>query len=311
MIVEDTCVILKPFMFAQKTFEGEAYVTISMVPYVLYRIRSLLEDARNDPNTSIQVANLTQKMVNAFELHWRCREPGTVASEHLTEGPNRRPWGIPLITLLSSLLDPRFKVGLRLSQPDKDYLWSCILHQMVSLDRNQRADRRVAAEQEDAHQEHQIGYREQKIDRGDVFQNMFDDLNAVRMVEGQGNINNAVPTREQEGDTYGRAQAELTIYKAESMLPLLKEDRTYNNPLEWWKMKAQQFPLLSELAVHYLCIPATSATSERVFSSAGLTIAKEQSRTDPWAANELVFLHEAIPAVRRYRASIGAIRDLR
>jgi hypothetical protein len=49
-------------------------------------------------------------MINAFELHWRCGEPGTVSRGYLTEGHNRRPQGIPLITLLASLLDPRFKM---------------------------------------------------------------------------------------------------------------------------------------------------------------------------------------------------------
>ncbi len=53
MIVEDNYLSLKPFMFAQKTFEGETYVAISMVPYVLYRIRSLIEEARNTPGISL------------------------------------------------------------------------------------------------------------------------------------------------------------------------------------------------------------------------------------------------------------------
>jgi hypothetical protein len=91
---------------------------------------------------------------------------------------------------------------------------------------------------------------DEKIGPGDVFQNMFDDLNAVRIAEGRGIINDAAPARELDGDSYGRAQAELALYKAEPMLPLQKEDRTYNNPLKWWKMKAQQSPLLSQLAIH-------------------------------------------------------------
>ena len=135
---------------------------------------------------------------------------------------------------------------------------------------------------------------------------MFDDLNALRMAEGLG-LGDAEPARDHGADSHERAQAELTMYKAEPMLPLQKEDRSYNNPLEWWRMKAQQFPLLSELAIRYLCVPATSAPSERVFSSAGLTIAKERSRLDPATANELVFLHETLPAVERYNASIGLL----
>jgi hypothetical protein len=151
VIIEGTCIILKPFMFAQNTFEGETYVTISMVPYVLYRIRSLLLKARNTPNISIQVANLLQKTTDAFELHWGCGEPSTALREYLTEGPNRRPRGIPSITLLASLLDPRFKIGPGLAQEDKDYLWSVILHQMIGVERTIRATR-AAGEQEQVQQ---------------------------------------------------------------------------------------------------------------------------------------------------------------
>jgi hypothetical protein len=45
VIVSDTCTLLKLFMFAQKTFEGDTYATICMVPYILYKIRSLLQPA--------------------------------------------------------------------------------------------------------------------------------------------------------------------------------------------------------------------------------------------------------------------------
>ena len=50
----------------------------------------------------------------------------------------------------------------------------------------------------------------------------------------------------------------------------------------------------------YLVIPAISAPSERVFSTAGLTTASERSRLCPANAAELVFLHDVIPAIHRY-----------
>jgi hypothetical protein len=47
-------------------------------------------------------------------------------------------------------------------------------------------------------------------------------------------------------------------------------------------------------------LPATSAPSKRVFSTAGLTIAKDRARLASDTANELTFLHNALPAIRRF-----------
>jgi len=52
-----------------------------------------------------------------------------------------------------------------------------------------------------------------------------------------------------------------------------------------------------------LVIPATSAPSERVFSVAGLTIAKAHLRLDPENAGEVIFLHDTAPALKRYEVS--------
>ncbi len=49
-----------------------------------------------------------------------------------------------------------------------------------------------------------------------------------------------------------------------------------------------------------LCIPATSAPSERVFSVAGLTIAKDRARLASDTANDLIFLHDALPGIQKY-----------
>jgi hypothetical protein len=113
-------------------------------------------------------------MANAFELHWGCGKPGTVATEYQTEAPNRQPRGISLITLLTSLLDPRFKIGPGLSQVDKDYLWSC---------------------REEVDQQDHPGHNE------DSFHNMFDDLNALRMAEGF-RVGDAAPAREPDEDSH-------------------------------------------------------------------------------------------------------------
>jgi len=51
-----------------------------------------------------------------------------------------------------------------------------------------------------------------------------------------------------------------------------------------------------------LSIQATSAPSKRLFSTAGLTIAKDRARLTPDNAEMLVFLHDNLPVVRAWRA---------
>jgi hypothetical protein len=59
------------------------------------------------------------------------------------------------------------------------------------------------------------------------------------------------------------------------------------------------------LSICIFCIPATSAPAERFFSVTGLTIAKDHARMAAQTTNELIFLHEVVPAVLRNRESFA------
>lgn len=62
------------------------------------------------------------------------------------------------------------------------------------------------------------------------------------------------------------------------------------DPLEWWKIHEGNFPRVSQLARKYLCIPATSAPSERVFSTGGNIVTCQRATLKPDKVDELVFL---------------------
>ncbi|CAI5691501.1 unnamed protein product [Oreochromis niloticus] len=60
--------------------------------------------------------------------------------------------------------------------------------------------------------------------------------------------------------------------------------------LEWWKQHETNFPLVVRLAKKYLCIPATSSSSERAFSASGNIITRKRSCLKQNTVDQLVFL---------------------
>ena len=79
---------------------------------------------------------------------------------------------------------------------------------------------------------------------------------------------------------------ELEKYLAEHPSPRRE------NPLQWWKGNAARFKVLSYVARRLLCMPATTTSSERVFSTAGITVNKLRSCLKPKNVDALIFLNK-------------------
>ncbi|XP_047656263.1 E3 SUMO-protein ligase ZBED1-like [Tachysurus fulvidraco] len=62
------------------------------------------------------------------------------------------------------------------------------------------------------------------------------------------------------------------------------------DPLDWWRLYQANFPRVARLAQKYLCIPATSAPSERAFSFGGNIVTCHRSLLKPETVDKLVFL---------------------
>ncbi|XP_013880075.1 zinc finger BED domain-containing protein 1 [Austrofundulus limnaeus] len=62
------------------------------------------------------------------------------------------------------------------------------------------------------------------------------------------------------------------------------------DPLKWWKEHEVVYPALSCLAKKYLCVPATSSPSERIFSCSGNIVSCQRASLKPETVDRLVFL---------------------
>ena len=86
--------------------------------------------------------------------------------------------------------------------------------------------------------------------------------------------------------------AELSIFMHAPGIPLMTGEDEYSDPLEWWKKNQTSFKWLAELAKEYLCPPATSAPSERVWSRAARLITAKRSRLSSDVTSDIMFVHE-------------------
>lgn len=69
--------------------------------------------------------------------------------------------------------------------------------------------------------------------------------------------------------------------------PTLTED-----PLCWWTKNQVMYPMISKLAKRYLCIPGTSVSAERVFSTAGDIVTAQRSTLNSEHVDQLLFLNK-------------------
>ncbi len=65
-----------------------------------------------------------------------------------------------------------------------------------------------------------------------------------------------------------------------------------DHPVSWWGDRIGSYPILTQVAIRYLPIPATSVPSERVFSTAGNIVSKKRGALNHDTVDMLISLHE-------------------
>ena len=73
--------------------------------------------------------------------------------------------------------------------------------------------------------------------------------------------------------------------------------------LAWWKAHEEHLPVLAKIARKILAIPASSAKSERVFSTGGLVVTAKRGRLSPSKVEDLILLKQNLSRVRDFLAA--------
>jgi zinc finger BED domain-containing protein 1 (E3 SUMO-protein ligase ZBED1) len=271
--------VLKPFMLAQKVLEGEKYVTLSFVPGIVHGIRNGLVNIENNPEIPESVKSLSLKMLDDFVKRWGSGDDNTVFTENETEGYQRRLKGFSKLTMMAAACDPRTKMLRGIPETDRGLLWNYIRDKMLEI-----------ANDDESAPVTSSGVLHQYI----TCENSEPDYYDVLMEDVQFDIDRDILPDISLED---KVTAELAHYRALPVLPGKKTDAAgkivHVNPLLWWRDQQEKLPIMSKLARRVLCIPATSAPSERVFSAAGLTIAHRRASLNAENAAALIFLHDS------------------
>ena len=315
VIVKDLTVLLKPFMVAQKLLEGQSYVTISLIPYMIYKIRNGLTAANVAVESSPQVQSLSTMMLEKFREEFGSGEENSVCFDHINEGNRRRIKGIPKLVLMASLLDPRTKSAIGIPVTDRDVVWEYIVADLVelALSIGPLAPIAIDAAQVIAappinrnhNNEDNVNHFLQELNDADDTEEYNDeDLQELNEANIE-NMGDAARNWDRNTVTH-LIHTEVSLFRSANGIQLIDTvTGAFNCPLTWWRLHQNDYPYLAKLAMKLLAIPATSAPSERVFSTAGLTIAKDRARLVSERANELVFLHDSLPEIEKYKNIIN------
>uniref|UniRef100_A0A673BN97 HAT C-terminal dimerisation domain-containing protein n=1 Tax=Sphaeramia orbicularis TaxID=375764 RepID=A0A673BN97_9TELE len=243
---------MKPLADFTDVLSGEKYVTVSSVKSVLELIKGDLLSP--SPEDTALTASIKQNI---------CRV--------LTEKYNSP--AIQVILRKATLLDPRYRGSMEEADASDD-----VKHQLVQelLDLKEPEGSGEGASGESCstaaggnEDEPPAALRPKKKRLSDLLQN--------RRAHLTGQAQAAVPKRVQ-------ADAELTKFLQEDALDASCD------PLMWWRDNQKRYPMMANLARKYMCICATSTSSERMFSTAGNTATPERSCLKPQKVNMLVFL---------------------
>ena len=271
---------------AQRYLEGEKYVTASLVPRCIHKIRSKYANILEDDDVPEPVRRLVKILLKDLDERWVPIDGKVQFKKEIVRGAMNRYIHIHPYFFYTAFLDPRMKGDLSVIMTRENYaeLEAAILDEMVeralknSDSLNHDDDNLLAEPTPDI-----------KRPRNNPDCTLFEDMTSLF----DGNFES------KESKVRDECRLELSNYRHESM-PLFDKDGDFNNPLEWWKTNESKFKITAKLARKFLAIPATSAPSKRIWSISKNVLTTERVCLKEDVAAAYMYIQENIEIFRTY-----------
>lgn len=206
-------------MIAQKLVEGQTYVTISLVPYIVYKIRKCLLEVIQSEVSAIYIRSIATEMVHVFNEHFGQGLAGTVATEKIVEGERRRPKGIHMLALMASILDPRMKRGIGISEEDQTQIYDNIRQSIVEIG-HEELQQHHQGEHRDLLQHNPQQDQVIAVPPSAHDLEIFDELDVQYMLENANRHENNDAAVEEDLTLMNTIDAEITLYKQKPSIRL-------------------------------------------------------------------------------------------
>lgn len=250
-LLEDLAKALEPFEGATVYISGESYATVSALPPL---VRALMKSTKTSYDTAA-VQAFQEAALEETTTRWSREVAVTDVN--------------PSKQIVAAALDPRFR-KLKFLQTTEERLSVQSKVQALALlsDEGSTLTNQCTSDNEAA------------TATASTEGNPNRSVSAFDALLGCDSTDSDDPNDEQ--DVRGQQISnEVQMYFREQ--PISKKE----NALSWWKLNEAKYPVLASVAKSYLCIPATSTASERLFSSAGNIASKKRASLTPDHVNML------------------------
>jgi hypothetical protein len=287
-LLQQLIIILGPFEEATCYLSGKKYITYSIIAPIIEQIKNLLLSSNSPPSSPSSITpsifnspEILQEIENADDVFVIIEEVETQENENIINKNNNR--------IQNKInLDKPFETKDVLNEV-KNNLYNAICHYWQNIsDDNLLAtilDPRVKS----------MGSKEKEEEILRKYYEEYQENYLPTPIESR----TASPTPSELStnpilykpklfsifeQNQPKASDEVEEYLREDKIPFEQ------CPFNWWLNKKNKYPVLAKMARIFLAIPATSTSSERLFSDAGNLLTSKRTRLDSELFKRMMFL---------------------